>query len=186
MKKALLAQLWACFIFISATVSAQSVQFKVELLPDGITYRVSVKPSVTWTAPNNTVLGAQVTVLVPTGAFQVTNVIGINGAWTSTPKISAPAENPAFDYFVFYMQNSPAMPLTANVETPLFTFQRSGACSGAVELINNNLDAFMPPNSLSLNVGNDFTTVGGGAAPTTFGRQTMRVALRFARERIVL
>jgi gliding motility-associated-like protein len=164
MKKALHFFLCLSLMCLSQTLIAQNIQLKVELLSDGITYRVSMKPSVTWTAPNNLTLGAQITLLAPTGTFQLTNLTNINGVWSDLPVIVAPTENPIKDYFVISLGSSTALPYAANVETPLFTFQRSGACAGSIDLINNNTDPFMPPNSQSLNVGNYVATRGGGGS----------------------
>ncbi len=154
----------AFFFFLTNAMSAQTVQFKVALLPDGITYRVSMKPSVSWSAPQNNVQGAQVTLLAPTGGFQISNFTNISGFWTVVPTVVAPIENPGFDYFNIYLASSTAMTFVAGQETHLFTFQKSGNCTGAVELINNNTDPFMPPNSQSLNVGNYIATQGGGGS----------------------
>jgi hypothetical protein len=150
-------------LIVSAQLSAQSVEFKVERLTDD-TYRVVMKPSVTWTAPNNNTLGLQVTLLAPTGSLEITDLTGINGSWTDLPTVVAPTENPTKDYFVIYLVSSTPLPYTAGVETPLFTFKRVGVCTGTVELINNNTDPFMPPNSQSFNVGNYVATTGGGGS----------------------
>ena len=146
-----------------AQLSAQSVEFKVERLTDD-TYQVVMKPSVTWTAPNNNTLGLQVTLLAPTGSLEITDLTGINGFWSALPTVVAPSENSIKDYFVIYLASSTQLPYTAGVETPLFTFKRVGVCTGTVELINNNTDPFMPPNSQSFNVGNYVATTGGGGS----------------------
>jgi hypothetical protein len=166
MNKLLKTVLYIGLLIALQAVKAQNIQFKVELLTDGVTYRVSLKPSVTWTSPNNNTLGAQVTLLAPTGSFQMTNLTSLNGTWSSLPIIVAPSENRTKDYFVVYLASSANLPYTANVETPLFTFKRGGACAGTIELIDNNTDPFMPPNSQSLNVGNYVTTRGGGGSST--------------------
>jgi hypothetical protein len=153
-----------CFLWATQTVKAQGIEFKVELLSDRITYKVSMKPSITWTAPNDNTLGAQVTLVVATGGFQINNLTSINGVWDKLPTIIAPTERPSKDYFVIYLTTSTALPYTANAEIPLFTFQNTGVCTGILDLIHNASDPFMPPNAQSLNVGNYLTTTGGGGS----------------------
>jgi uncharacterized protein YxeA len=163
MKKIIKLLLSLLLFIASSQLFAQSVEFKVERLTDD-TYQVVMKPSVTWTAPNNNTLGLQVTLLAPTGSLQITDLTGINGVWTDLPTVVAPTENPIKDYFVIYLASSTQLPYTAGIETPLFTFKRVGVCTGTVELINNNTDPFMPPNSQSFNVGNYVATTGGGGS----------------------
>jgi hypothetical protein len=153
-----------CFLLAIQNVKAQGIEFKTELLSDGITYKVSMKPSTTWTAPNNNTLGAQVTIVVQTGGFQMDNLTSINGVWDKLPTIVAPTERPSKDYIVVYLTTSTALPYTANTEIPLFTFQNTGVCTGILELIHNASDPFMPPNSQSFNVGNYISTRGGGGS----------------------
>ena len=129
-----------------------------------------MKPDTTWIAPNNNTLGLQVTLLAPTGTLEITNLTNINGDWADLPAIVAPTENPVKDYFVIYLTSSANLPYTKNVETPLFTFQRTGLCRGAIELINNTTDPFIEPNSQSLNVGNYITTRGGGGSNNNLWR----------------
>jgi hypothetical protein len=155
-----------CFFLLLGVQNtfAQGIQFKVELLKDGITYRVSMKPSKTWTTPNDNTLGAQVTLTVPTGSFKINNLTNINGTWDKLPNIVAPSENSSKDYLVIYLSASSTLPYVANTEIPLFTFQSSGVQTGLIELMNNKSDPFMPPNTQNLNVGNYITTRGGGGS----------------------
>jgi hypothetical protein len=153
------------YAFGSQLSTAQNVQFKIELLKDGVTYQVSMLPSTTWQAPNNNTLGAQITLVAPSGGGEVTQVNPINGDWKALPVIVAPAENTQKDYLVIYLTESTALPFKSNVETPLFTFQQEKRVPGQlVALVNNNIDPFMPPNSLNLNIGNYITTRGGGGS----------------------
>jgi gliding motility-associated-like protein len=170
MKKVLNFLLSLGFLCVAHIVAAQNIQFKIELLSDNITYRVSMKPDTTWTAPNNNTLGLQVTLLAPTGTLSISNLTNINGNWEDLPAIVAPTENPIKDYFVIYMTSSANLPYAKDVETPLFTFQRTGVCNGSIELINNNTDPFIEPNSQSLNVGNYITTRGGGGSSNNLWR----------------
>jgi hypothetical protein len=152
------------YISLSQFVTAQNVQFKIELLKDGVTYQVSMLPTTTWQTPNNNTLGAQITLVAPTGGGDITQVSNLNGEWKALPVIVAPAENAKKDYLVVYLATSTALPFKSNVETPLFTFQQKKRVAGQLVLLNNNTDPFMPPNSLSLNIGNYITTRGGGGS----------------------
>jgi hypothetical protein len=144
--------------------TAQNVQFKIDLLKDGVTYQVSMLPSTTWQTPNNNTLGAQITLVAPSGGGEITQLNTLNGAWKALPVIVAPAENTKKDYLVIYLAESTALPFKSNVETPLFTFQQKKRVAGLLALVDNNTDSFMPPNSLSLNIGNYITTRGGGGS----------------------
>lgn len=160
------------FFYVSLTQSivAQNVQFKIDLLKDGITYQVSMLPSTTWQAPNNNTLGAQITLVAPTGGGEIVQLNNINGEWKALPLIVAPAENAKKDYVVIYLAESTALPFKSNVETPLFTFQQKKQTTGALVLLNNNTDPFMPPNSLNFNIGNYITTRGGGGSSNNLWR----------------
>ncbi len=146
-----------------ALPSFAQVKFKVKLLPDNTTYRVVLTPDATWTAPFNAVPSSQVTVVVPTGGFTVGTVTGIAGNWSNNSTIVAPTENPGFDYIVFGLQGATnAFSFTTGVEIPMFEFTNTGSCTGALELIDHDTDPFMPPNSQSINVGNQIAIVGAG------------------------
>jgi gliding motility-associated-like protein len=146
-----------------ALPSFAQVKFKVKLLTDNTTYQVVLTPDVTWAAPLNAVPSAQVTVVVPTGGFTVGTVTGVAGNWSNNATIVAPSENPGFDYIVFGLQGATsAISFTADVEVPLFEFTNSGSCTGALELIDHATDPFMPPNSQSINVGNQISVIGAG------------------------
>lgn len=121
-------------------------------------------PSTTWQAPNNNTLGAQITLVAPSGGGEITRLNTINGAWKALPVIVAPAENVKKDYVVIYWAESTALPFKSNVETSLFTFQQQKHITDAVVIADNNTDPFMPPNSLSLNIDNYIATRGGGGS----------------------
>ncbi len=149
--------------------SFSQVAFKVKLLSDQTTYQVSIRSDATWAAPFNTVSTAQVSLIVPTGGFQVSNVNSINGLWTNNTNVTAPLENPGMDYIIFGLQGATtAIPFQMGVEAPLFTFQNSGDCTGALELLENNLDPFFPPNSQNVNVGNQMGVIGAGVGVNAY------------------
>ena len=142
--------------------------YTLEQDPDG-TYRVSLLSDTTWSFPSNITASMQVTVKVPTGGFNVSNltslVPGVTFSLAST--YSAPTEDPAHDYISFIL-NTPgtsAITYSKGDTTALFTFQNSGDCiGGPVFLMDNNSDPFSPPNSENANVGQQLTVSGYGAA----------------------
>lgn len=166
MKKVYLTTILCAFLFglFSSNLFGQ-VQFKIELLPDNITYKVSMKPSVTWTPPMNLTSSGQVSVKAPHGGLSVINLTSLvaGTSWANNANYAQPSEAPAMDYINFGLTSTgtSAFTYTAGVEIGLFTFQSSSPCLGAVELLEAN-DPFLPPNSLNANVGNQLTTFGGG------------------------
>ncbi len=146
-----------------AHLSQAQVRFKVKLLADNVTYQVLLKPDVTWNAPSNAVPSAQITIVVPTGGFQVGNIANISGSWNNNANIVAPPENPGFDYIVFGLSGvTSAITFQKDVEVALFTFKNNGKCTGALDLIEHATDPFMPPNSQSVNVGNQISVIAAG------------------------
>ncbi len=155
----LLVWLLLCVTF---SVSAQ-VKYKVKLLPDNSTYQVLLKPEATWAAPLNAVPSAQVTLVVPTGGFSVGNVTSLLGNWTYNTTITAPTENPGYDYIIFGLTSATSdIPFVEGEEVALFEFANNGSCTGALALIDHDTDPFMPPNSQSANVGNSISVIGAG------------------------
>ncbi len=157
------------FAFVLMMVGGKlfgQVQYKLELLSDGITYKVSMKPAVTWVPPFNLTSSGQVSLKVLHGGLTVTNLTPLvpGTAWANNATYTQPNEAPTMDYFNFGLTSTGtnAFTYTANMEVGLFTFKNTNACIGPVMLLEAN-DPFMPPNSLNANVGNQLTTLGGGA-----------------------
>lgn len=149
------------FAFSCFLLGAQ-VKFKVTLNPSSNTYQVSLKPDVSWLPPLNTTSSAQVTLRVPSGGFTPGTVTNLAGIWSHSTVVSPP-ENPGFDYIVFGLQGvTAAISYQKDVEVALFSFENVGACTGVLELIKNNEDPFWPPNSQSVNVGNQISVIGAG------------------------
>ena len=108
------------------TVSASAqIQFKVELLSDNATYRVSLLPSVTWTDPDNITSTAQVTLKVPTGGMGIANVTSLipGTFWANNARYNSPPEETGFDYISFGLTSlgTSAITYESGVETHLFT-----------------------------------------------------------------
>lgn len=156
-------QLTFVFALFCLSLTAQ-VKFKVALLPDNSSYQVSLRPDISWSLPLNTVPSAQVTVRVPTGGFPTpVPVTSLAGNWGFVGKVVSPPENPGFDYLIFGLQGvTTAITFQSGTEVALFNFVNNGSCTGVLELINHDTDPFMPPNSQSVNIGNQISVVGAG------------------------
>lgn len=152
-------------VFIPLSIKAQvdgPIQFVIEKNSNDIV-SVSLLPDVTWTGVSALTAAARVTIVVPTGGFQVGNLVSINGDWLDLPSTIAPMENPDFDYVNFDLQGlgTADIEYTAGEEILLFTFENTGTCVSSIQLMELN-DPFTPPNSLNINVGNQITTFGSG------------------------
>ena len=149
--------LWTC-----AAVSAQ-VRGKIAAMESSNHYMVSIVSSQTWAPPNSITNTAILTLKVPTGEVQITDIESHLGTWELSSTINAPVEAPAFDYLVFTL-SSPLTTVTyqENVDTPLFSFTNSGECTIDLQILDSTNDPFLPPNSLNANIGNQFTILGNG------------------------
>lgn len=156
-------QFYTILLMLFGWSTYAQVAFKVELLSDATTYQVSLRADEKWSAPLNTVSTAQISFIVPTGGFSVSNIVNINGSWSNNANVIAPMENPDADYIIFGLQGATAsITFETGVEIALFTFENSGTCTGALELLENNNDPFFPPNSQNVNVGNQMSVIGAG------------------------
>jgi hypothetical protein len=147
------------------------VRFKLELLPDETTYQVSLVSDVSWTTPPfNFTASAQVTIRAPHGKppnnFQIENITPLqpNTDWTDNVYCPAPPEAPSWDYIsLALISPGNGIPYIAGQETPLFTFTNGAvACVDSIELIDNETDPFLAPNSKGANIAHSIVTVGGG------------------------
>ncbi len=168
LKKSFILLLFALMWTMSA--SAQ-IQFKVELLSDNSTYRVSLLPSVTWTDPDNITSTAQVTLKVPTGGMNIANVTSLvpGTFWANNARYNSPPEEVGFDYISFGLTSLGTSEINyeLGVETHLFTFTNDGVCTGEAEIMLDD-DPFYPPNSQNANVSCQITTFGGGTGVNNF------------------
>ena len=169
MKK--LTQLCLLLLFTTMTAFSQ-VEYQIEWLENTETYQVSMKSNATWDSPYNITSTAQITVKVPTGDFEVSNVVNLISDVIFEPnsRYNAPEESPDFDYISFGLKNigTDKLSYQEGVVLPLFTFQNSGTCNGEIYLIDDS-DAFMPPNTVMANVGNQITTLGSGGTNAWVG-----------------
>lgn len=140
------------------------VRFQLELLPDNETYLVSLVPEVNWGVPDNYTATAQVTLKVPTGQFNTTQFTNLQSGvvWSPNSKVDHPGEAPDYDYISIGLTSLGTSVLTYQVgqTLPLFSFKNAYGCTGKIALVDNGTDAFMPPNSKKVNIGNQITTLG--------------------------
>jgi large repetitive protein len=166
MKKKLLQSF--CFILALIVTLTAKAQVEFSISKVGNNYQVKMRPTVNYSGTAANTLSAQVTIVAPTGTFtpDVSSLQSQFGSWTYVTQIErAPSENPNSDYITFYM-SSPVQNVNyvAGQETNLFSFSAAGSCSGNIQLMNNNTDAFFPnpTNSRFVNVGNQIAISGNG------------------------
>ncbi len=153
----------ALFLFFGS-LSAQ-VKFKVKLLSDNQTYQVLFKPETSWSNPLSTTTAGQVTMRVPIGGFAPGTVTNIKGVWKLINTVVSPVEAPGFTYYIYGLDTPIAgsqITYTTGVEIPMFSYKNVGTCTGPVEIINNNTDPFLEPNSQNLGIKNYLTVLGAG------------------------
>jgi gliding motility-associated-like protein len=162
--------LTALFLALFAQTAFSQILFKLELLPDNVTYKVSMIPSQTWTFPQNLTASAQITIRAPHGlgpnSFQVSMLTMLTPGtqWEANARVNAPIEAPSWDYISFGLSSfgTDAYNYQAGVELPVFSFKNGAAyCADSIELVAND-DPFFPPNSASANIGNYIVTLGSG------------------------
>ncbi len=147
------------------------LQGRIDLL-NGSQYQISVVPTVNWAPPQSITSSAQLTLRAPASRLNITAFQSLTGTWSLTNTIKSPKEAPAYDYFSFSL-NSPLSTLTLqqSIPIPLFAFSNVNPCS-PVELIDTGSDPFMPPNSLSVNIGNSFSVLGTGIGVNAYNGNT--------------
>ncbi|MCF8243692.1 MAG: T9SS type A sorting domain-containing protein [Saprospiraceae bacterium] len=155
----------AALLFLSSASIAQ-VQFKLSYSQETERYMISVVPQQTYAAPQNITGTGQVTIKVPTNNFDPVDIESMltGMLWEANARNNSPSESPDFDYISFGLNiQGIAFPdYVAGVELPLFSFQNAYGCNGAITLVDNFADEFMPPNSQNANIGNALTILGAG------------------------
>lgn len=152
------------FLLTSTTVFGQ-VQFQLEWLESIESYKVSLVSDKTWTAPQNITSTLQVSLKVPAGAFEITDIeslqnevnFELNGVHES------PEEAHDFDYVSIGLTSigTNGISYVAGAPVGLFTFKNSKPCGGPIYLVGGE-DVFLPPNSRNVNIGNQVTVLGAG------------------------
>jgi gliding motility-associated-like protein len=149
---------------------------KIDLLADEITYQVSVIPSVDWSSPLSITNSAQVTLRAETGTFNPINLQDFTGSWELSTTIVSPPDAPQYDYFSFRLK----IPLSgvdyvSGQEMYLFSVQNGQPCA-IVSLFDNMNDPFLPPNSMSINIGTAFSVLGAGPGVNAYSDNMIPVA----------
>ncbi|MBI5915161.1 MAG: gliding motility-associated C-terminal domain-containing protein [Bacteroidetes bacterium] len=144
-------------------LSAQ-IELKIQLQPGTGTYTVFARSQADVLPPfDNFAHSAQVTVVVPTGSFEVDSLQNHAGQWQLTQLVQHPIENPGVDYAIFNLTApTDAITFLAGQEVPLFSLENKNGCTGALEIMHPVTDPFLPPNSLNIPAGNEFSI---GTAP---------------------
>lgn len=164
MKKILLSTIFFAAFYCFANAQ---VHFNIEWVESEQAYQVSLISEATWVNPSNITSTGQVSLKAPTGTLDVYNLKNLQNdvVWEFSSKYDAPQEAPGFDYLSFGLASMGTFGIKyeAGVEVPLFSFQNAMDCQGAVvEILDNDADSFMPPNSQKANVGNQLTVLGAG------------------------
>lgn len=163
--KNLFPLLLLAFLFTAASVNAQ-VKFKIGFDFDTERYIVSVVPQATYVEPQNITGTGQVTIKVPANEFIAVDIenLLVGMVWEANSKNESPQEAPEYDYISFALQmDGLGYPeYEAGVELPIFSFQNAYGCTGEIQLVDNQADPFMPPNSENANIGNSLTILGAG------------------------
>lgn len=131
-------------------------------------FTVSLLSNQTINPPYHTTATAQVTLKVPTGNFEITNLENlIEGVeFSQNGRSNAPNEDSAYDYIVFGLASFGTRNIRYQKDgiIPLFSFENGGACTGnPVLLMENFTDPFYPPNSERANVSQQITVAKTGA-----------------------
>lgn len=155
----------AALLFMSSASIAQ-VKFKISFSQETERYTVSVIPMDNYVSPQNITGTGQVTIKVPTNNFDPVDIkSNLTGMiWEANARNNSPSESPDFDYISFGLniQGIAYPDYVKDVELPLFSFQNAYGCDGAIALVDNFADEFMPPNSQNANIGNALTILGAG------------------------
>jgi len=131
-------------------------------------FTVSLLSNQTINPPYHTTATAQVTLKVPTGNFQVTNLENlVEGVeFSQNGRSNAPNEDSAYDYIVFGLASFGTRNIRYQKDgiIPLFSFENGGDCTGRpIVLMENFTDPFYPPNSERANVSQQITVAKTGA-----------------------
>jgi gliding motility-associated-like protein len=147
------------------------VELKLQLQQDGVTYTAFVRSQSDLLPPIfNITHSAQVIVMVPTGGFEVEDLVNHAGQWQLSNIIQHPSENPSVDYVMFSLEGPTSeLVYEAGLELPLFSFKNKFGCTGDFRIMDPAADPFLPPNSLNLTMRTELIIEGVGAANAVIG-----------------
>jgi len=153
-----------CILLLATFLNGQ-IKGRLSLSEDQKTYEFYITPDFDQAPPLSTTNSGQISFVAPVGGLEIINFQSITGKWNGIDisVIDSPIENPGFSY-VSIPLGSPMQDITyqAGVEILLFTFENGVACLGSLDVVDNASDPFLPPNSVSVNIGNLFTILGLG------------------------
>ncbi len=159
------------FVGLAFTTSLTAqIKLKLQLMPNGESWGVYVKPDPGTNPTLNTTTGSgQITIVVPNG-YQFDSITNVSGKWVNNATIIGPPENPTKTYrSLGLQQDQPHIDYLEGQETLLFIFHASMGCPDDVYLIDNDTDPFNDlPNSANSNPGNDLAVVDIGKQPIGF------------------
>ena len=151
----------AC-MFLTNTLLGQ-IWFKLDLLEDGETYRVSLISDVDWSLPNNITSTGQISIKAPTLELEIIDFESLNPNlnWEYNSRYNSPDESSDFDYFSFGLESSSRnFEYEAGEEVPIITFKNANGCADFVSLLDNDIDPYIYSRSKTVNIGNQLTVVG--------------------------
>lgn len=146
------------FELTGCTPSTCVMYYELELLASG-RYQVVLLSDVTYPSPTNITSNLQVSIKAPTGGLVIEDFESEvpNVSFTVSSPYVAPSEAPGQDYFTISLATLPTSDINYIMgnKLPLFSFANTGGCGagGTIDLIENDVDPFFPPNSQSANVG---------------------------------
>ncbi len=116
-----------------------SMNLKLQLLPDGETWGVYVKPDDAISQIGQTVTGsAQVAIVAPLN-HQWYDLQSVAGNWVNNADVNAPVEDPTRSYFYFGLTaDIPQITYQAGHETLLFTFKKQSDCPDNLYILDND------------------------------------------------
>ncbi len=164
---------WRIFLFVPPILLFcfpvfSQLKGKIEFLSGSNTYQVSVIPMTNWSPPQSATGSAQITLKAPSGQLSVVELQSLMGEWSQQDPIFSPLEAPAYDYISFSL-NQPVINQTYTFGEPviLFSFKNSQGCT-KIEIVDNQNDPFLPPNSINVNIGNAFSILGAGIGQNAY------------------
>lgn len=147
-------------LFLNTHIFAQ-INFTIERQDDGITYVVKLKPEKSFPSPMNITNTAQISLVVPTGGFQPSNIQSFKGNWQNNNNIISPLTNPKKDYLIFNLVGHiKDLDYVEGEEVAVFSFQNTGKDTGMPRFAGkNDIKLFK---SKKLNIGNQISVLGAG------------------------
>ncbi len=147
-------------LFLNTNIFAQ-IKFTIEQQKDGVTYIVKLKPEKSFPAPLNITNTAQISLVVPTGGFQPSNVQSFKGNWQNNNNIVSPESSPQKDYLIFNLVGHiKDLDYVEGQEEPIFSFQNTGKNTGSPRFVGkSDVQLFQ---SKKLNIGNQISVLGAG------------------------